>query len=182
MDWAPDPSRPGLVALGDGRGAVVLVGLADLEDWARHMPVWHHRGAIRQVWAPAAACLRGACCGEKRDEKRAAQVFYLPFDRARSLSLFDCHTCFTLSQLKSPSNSFSRTRLRTARGAEPRPPLQAVHSVADGLRSKVGKLATSAGGAAAGALSEAKFLARDIKDSRLVRGIGRLFGRGAESQ
>mmetsp|Transcript_47029 Transcript_47029/g.106519 ORF Transcript_47029/g.106519 Transcript_47029/m.106519 type:complete len:105 (-) Transcript_47029:130-444(-) len=48
--WAPDPACPGLVAFGDGRGTVTLVGLPDLEAYARHMPVWHqNRLGLRQA-------------------------------------------------------------------------------------------------------------------------------------
>lgn len=81
---------------------VHLVGLADLEDWAQHMPVSHHRHGLRQ----------------------------------------------------------------------------AVHQVAGGLRSQAGRLGGSVKGAAAGALSEAKHLVRDAKDSALVKGVLGFFGRG----
>lgn len=60
VDWAPNPSHPGLLACGDGRGGVRLFSVCgggegagsnnqDFEEWAKHMPVWHHRGGIRQV-------------------------------------------------------------------------------------------------------------------------------------
>ena len=101
MDWAPDASRPGLVALADPRGGVTLVALADCEEWASHMAVWHYRGSLRQ----------------------------------------------------------------------------AVGSVGATLRSKTGRLAGAAVGAAGAALSEAKFLVKDVKDSGLVRGVLGFFGR-----
>jgi len=100
VDWAPDPSRPGMVGWGDGSGRVVLVGLPDAEEWARHMPIWHHRGGLRQ----------------------------------------------------------------------------AVHSVGTGLRSKTGRLASSTKAAAAGAMSEAKYLAKDVQGSAIVRGVLGFFG------
>ena len=102
IDWAPDPCRPGLAAIGDTTGTVHLVGLHDVEEWARHMSVAHHAGlGLRQV----------------------------------------------------------------------------VHGTLEGVRSKTRGIASGAKEGISQAITEAKFIAKDLKESPVVQGLLGLFRR-----
>jgi hypothetical protein len=47
MDFAPNSHQPGLFGFGDKYGGVHLIGLEDLQEYAKHMPIRHHRSGLR---------------------------------------------------------------------------------------------------------------------------------------
>eukprot|EP00615_Pteridomonas_danica_P005817 CAMPEP_0114332244 /NCGR_PEP_ID=MMETSP0101-20121206/2953_1 /TAXON_ID=38822 ORGANISM="Pteridomonas danica, Strain PT" /NCGR_SAMPLE_ID=MMETSP0101 /ASSEMBLY_ACC=CAM_ASM_000211 /LENGTH=2382 /DNA_ID=CAMNT_0001462853 /DNA_START=527 /DNA_END=7678 /DNA_ORIENTATION=- len=73
IDWAPDPAHPGIMAIGDKYGGIKLIGLSDIEEFAKHMPIRHHRsGGIRQAVSSVKAGLRTKTKGIASSTKAVA--------------------------------------------------------------------------------------------------------------